>query len=628
MKTLIAAIVVLISGSVLAQPTLEPLKYNRQQESEMNKRTERLHLISKNYRDGSMELPFIDDFSTDKFAGNEEGNPTHWLDFYTFRNYTYGMNPPTLGVVTFDGADEFGIPYNWNASGNAGVPADTLTAVPINLNYPASDNIYFSFFYQGKGYGETPETGDSLIVEFYAPNLDQWFHAWSVPGSAMTEFVQVFIPITQERYLMDNFQFRFVNYATPKGVLDHWHIDYVQLDRNRSSNEIIDDVAYRYPAQTLLKNHTSVPWKHFRQNPTNFMASQVDLLAFNNNVSQGGNPGTRTVLNRNTAIYHEGVLMDEYNNESSPPIFAQTELILTESIYSGDFNFVYPTDVNDTAAVFDVYFSHEVSPDFIQTNNELHLKQAFYSHYAYDDGSPEAALTFPLAGHSAALQYVNSMADSLIGVAIWFEALNKIPANGNMSFFPNVWSGNENGPGDLIAQGPWSTIPFTAGEPYGWRLFTFEQPVFISPGIFYVGFNQTTNDKLHTGVDMNTNRNTDYMYYMNPLDGYWQASMLPGTLMVRPVFKSDKLGPLSVEKTPEVEVIIYPNPANDELFISASGGTIRGKAEIINLTGQVLLVENMVEAGSVSVGTLSPGIYMLRFTSSENEVSVRKFVKK
>src|SRR5690554_374216 len=187
------------SGSLWPQEGTAPLIYNRVQEVEMKQRAERLRENPVQPRANGMQLPFIDDFSTDKFPGNTDGEPEHWMDLSAFRNYTNAINPPSLGVVTFDGADEYGYPYNFNANNN-GVPCDTLTSVPINLEYPASDNIYFSFFYQGKGLREKPEAQDSLTLEFYAPNLDQWFHVWSVPGSEMTEFEKVIFQITHEKY--------------------------------------------------------------------------------------------------------------------------------------------------------------------------------------------------------------------------------------------------------------------------------------------------------------------------------------------------------------------------------------------------------------------------------------------
>jgi hypothetical protein len=236
------------------------LTYNRIQEAEMDKRAERLRGNAGAFdRGSSIELPFIDDFSTDRFPGNAGGEDELWLDLKAFRNNTYGLNPPTIGVATFDGADEFGYPYDFGA-GNAAVPCDTLTSVPVNLDYDASENIWFSFYYQAFGFGERPELADSLVLQFYSASLDQWFWAWSSPGLANNvgqsaeEFTKVFIPVVQERYLNDGFQFRFVNYATPKGALDHWHIDYVHLDRNRQENEVLDDVAFVYPIRTLLSD--------------------------------------------------------------------------------------------------------------------------------------------------------------------------------------------------------------------------------------------------------------------------------------------------------------------------------------------------------------------------------------
>ena len=49
---------------------------------------------------------------------------------------------------------------------SSGFEADQLTSKPINLNYPASENIWFSFFYQAGGLGDAPEKNDSLTLQF------------------------------------------------------------------------------------------------------------------------------------------------------------------------------------------------------------------------------------------------------------------------------------------------------------------------------------------------------------------------------------------------------------------------------------------------------------------------------
>lgn len=620
-KNILSTVIILVLvQTVSAQEVVSPLKYNFIQEADAMARFERLsHEVVKS-RASSMELPFIDDFSTDKFPGNLDGEPEHWLDLYTFRNFTWAMNPPTLGVVTFDGADEFGYPYNFNA-GNTAVPADSLTSVAINLDYAASDNIYFSFFYQGKGYGEKPENNppievDSLVLEFYAPVLDQWFHAWSVVGMSMEEFEKVMIPITAEKYLHDNFQFRFANYASPLGALDHWHIDYVHLDRNRTDPEVIDDVAYRFPPRTVLSEYSSVPWKHFVQNPGAFMADNISLTAFNNN------DGNRTVLERVTEVYYDGVLQGFNENTDSPPIFAQSELELVEPIAGGPFNYTFDTSVDDHSAVFDITFSHVVTPDFIPSNNTVKLRQEFYSYYAYDDGSPERGYGLDKAGASAAMRYVNHQADSLIGVAIWFEPINNEP--GNNAFFPYVWADGGSGPGADLAQGLWSDVTFEPGERHWWKLFEFTDPVYIPAGGFYVGTTQSLATSLNIGLDKNSNYNPGNLYFYLPTTGYWQASTIQGTLMVRPVFQSENLGPVSVGEQELTTAKIYPNPATDILYFDPGENEFSGVAEIVDLAGNSLRSIRVAGQSSLNVSELMPGMYFVRF-QSDTSGAVRTF---
>ena len=77
-------------------------------------------------------LPFYDDFS---YAGPYP-NPSLWLDQYVFVNNTKGVAPPTIGVATFDGLNQFGYPYDSTvvSSGNTIAPphsSDTLTSTPF-----------------------------------------------------------------------------------------------------------------------------------------------------------------------------------------------------------------------------------------------------------------------------------------------------------------------------------------------------------------------------------------------------------------------------------------------------------------------------------------------------------------
>jgi len=594
---------------------LFPLVHNQVQLQQTLRSIEVAKKLNNGARGGSMELPFTDDFSTDKFPGNSDGEPVHWMGRKAFRNSTYPLNPPTLGVATMDGADEYGYPYDFNGS-NFGLPADTLESVSINLAYPASSNIYFSFFYQGKGLGDMPELNDSLVLQFYAPNLDQWFHIWSAPGSSMEEFEQVFIPITQTKYLMDNFRFRFVNYATLKGALDHWHIDYIQLDQNRTENEVIDDVAFRYPLHTLLAVYSAMPWDHFQTNAASFMASSIEPLAFNNNNS------ARSIFARTLEIEYEGVVQSTYVNLSEPPISAQSELPLEEPVNSAPHNFVYDINVNDTCAVFDVSVRNTITPDLLTTNNEIKFQQQFINYYAYDDGSPERAYGTTLPGSKAAIRYNNALGDSLIGLWIWFEAINNNP--GQDAFFPFVWESTANGPGNDLAQGFWSDIIHEPGVYNGWRYYPFIEPVFIPEGPFFVGYAQSVTFTLNVGNDMNTNFNTGRLYYQTTSG--WIASSQPGTVMIRPAFQAPKGDPLFVADMDFASAQVFPNPAKDYLNIqTGQNGLVY--AELMDITGKSIYKTGILSSGGIDISALQSGVYLLRLSADTGAQRVLKVMK-
>lgn len=73
----------------------------------------------------------------------------------------------------------------------------------------------------------------------------------ATPVSPVPDFKQVFILVPYSfvlKYLYNGFQFRFKNYASLTGNNDHWHIDYVRLDKNRSVTDTsISDIAFSMP---------------------------------------------------------------------------------------------------------------------------------------------------------------------------------------------------------------------------------------------------------------------------------------------------------------------------------------------------------------------------------------------
>ena len=106
-------------------------------------------------------LPFIDDFSYE----GPYPDANLWQDKEVYVNNTMSATPPTRGVATLDGLNEYGRPY-FAQPFNSGL-ADSLTCLPLDLSgYTPNDSIYLSFYYQPQGLGFAPEASDSLFLYF------------------------------------------------------------------------------------------------------------------------------------------------------------------------------------------------------------------------------------------------------------------------------------------------------------------------------------------------------------------------------------------------------------------------------------------------------------------------------
>ena len=209
---------------------------------------------------GMAELPFYDDFSGNSIFPDLN----KWTDKFVFLNDTYSDRQITTGIATFDAIDEKGRLYETAIS--TGFAGDMLTSQPINLEYTTSDNIVLSFYYEAGGLGDSPETNDSLTLQFLDPAENKWFSVWRTKGGIETGFRQTAISIEDLRFLKKGFRFRFINYVTISqntsdqsmiGNCDHWNIDYVLLDRNRSlTDTVYSDVAFRsyFPNYSYERN--------------------------------------------------------------------------------------------------------------------------------------------------------------------------------------------------------------------------------------------------------------------------------------------------------------------------------------------------------------------------------------
>lgn len=73
------------------------------------------------------------------------------------------------------------------------------------------------------------------------------------------------------------------------------------------------------------------------------------------------------------------------------------------------------------------------------------------------------------------------------------------------------------------------------------------------------------------------------------------------------------------------EVVLYPNPASDRLFVSADNNSM---VEVIDLSGRVMIQQEMIAGeNAVDLSQLEKGTYILRMKTSDGMTAVSKFVK-
>lgn len=548
-----------------------------------------------------------------------------WQDNYAYRNNDYPINPPTIGVATFDGLNENGYPYNFTSPTASG-QADYLTSKPIFLNLnsvgsPAllSDSLYLSFYYQAEGLGDVPETSDSLVVEFWSPTDAAWSAVWGTAGESLdSSFKHVMIPILDNKYLQAGFKFRFKNYATLSGSFDHWHIDYVYLSSFRSFDDTVrDDVAMQYPLRTLLKEYTAMPWKHFKQDPTNSMLDSIT-------VEQRNNSRTGKLIGfNNLEISYEGTSQLLVNNPATPSINGFTDFETKFGLPAGYF---FDTTMVDTNAAFDISVSHTTTPDNLRLNDTVKLRQDFFDFYSYDDGTAEAAygvqglgLIFP----EIAIEYNLVNGDSIKSVFMHFSpsAFNM----SNSSFKITIWDDNAGRPGSIIFQNQGDDVPRYNLGTNGFYEYPLDSKFFLNAGKYYIGIVQNTTDRINFGFDRNIDKSLKLFYKTS---SSWITSGFLGNIMVRPSFDFERdylVG--QKELITEVEKIsVFPNPAQSILNFASDIAFYNYTAIITDLSGKV--VYSGKAKSKLDVSSYQSGIYFVKLVHNDNgTIKVAKFVK-
>jgi len=541
-----------------------------------------------------------------------------WVDEFVYRNGTYPVDPPTVGVVTFDGLDETGQAYDFSI--NSQGLADVLTSVPMNLApYVPADSVYLSFWLQAEGLGNAPEASDSLVVEMLNGITGNWDWAWSAPGEGVQSFREIIIPIENPDFMYNGFQFRFRNYASLNGNLDHWNVDYVMVDRFRQASDLLQDVAYRYPMETILKEFTTMPWTHFKAQPEIYMADSVAL-------SLGNFTAINETVEHRFQVDHEGTLQENFISNTTTPV-APYAVVDDYQFVRAFQNVVLDTSVNDTCATFSVRLVLDES-DQLRSNDTIQNEQTFWNQYAYDDGTAEAA--YGLLGTASKLAYRFNVpfADTLDAVYMSFSPV--VDDWSNEPFRLTVWAADGSGgePGTILAENITVDYPEYFHGYNGFQRVELEAPIIVSGG-FYVGWTQLTDERINIGFDRN--RNFSNRIYYNTDNLTWNSTSFDGALLMRPSFKTSKDFLLTIpqNKAPllqELTFDLYPNPATEAFTVRLPDHqpyTLR----VLDIGGRTVAEQGNVQwSVQMDASNYEPGIYLVQIMNELGQVATQRLI--
>ncbi len=564
----------------------------------------------------TIDLPFFDDF----LPGNIWPSSSRWSDNYVYINNTYPVNQVSQGVATFDAINNMGLLYE--EAGSSVFEADRLTSVPIDLNVTPSENAYISFFYQPQGIADPPELQDSLVLQFFSASDEVWKNVWKAEGTDLHNFKPIIIKIDNPDYLYKGFRFRFVNYASLSSTVndpamagnsDHWHIDYVYIDINRSPSDTIPvDVAFTEPLRSVLNTYESMPWQQFRKVFLSEMGSFIEINYRNND----------EVVRNVTRNFR---ISDIYNDEEVHSFSAGATNVDPGEWVTYNANLIYTFDSDYTDSALFRIRSILITDEFDQKiNDTIDYYQVFSNYFSYDDGSAENGYGVNGQGASNAMvatRFRTFEPDTLRAILI---AFNDSYQSSNQRYFNiAVWNDNNGMPGDLLYEQQEIVDP-------GENINEFMQFILIDPLViedyFHIGWTQQSETFLNVSMDMNTPPEGRRHYYIN---GLWNESEIAGSLMIRPVMGSAII-PTGIDDVgiPEKnEIRIWPNPVKDILNIDIPDNDLAVGIEIniYDRNGRWLLSEEQTR--TVNVSDLPQGIYLIIIRSGNRILGYNRFIR-
>ncbi|WP_116127733.1 T9SS type A sorting domain-containing protein [Lewinella sp. IMCC34183] len=587
----------------------------------------------------AVSLPFFDDFSYDGVRPAID----LWQDEDVFVNRSFGYNPPSVGVATFDAIDYDGQPYAPAGNARRSIPRDYLTSVPLQL--AGRSGSVLSFYLQPRGYGNRPEVQDSFLVQFLSPE-GEWETVFARAGllsttsnTEMSAFSGELVPVPQP-YLYDGFQFRFVGLSSERGAVDNWNLDYVKLS-DQSTSLVTQDLALSEAPFRLVGPYTSLPVRHLQAAGQALLADSIFLKLWNHRADVTPVTGSSyRVENLGTPPFVSvaGLLPSAYFGQENgiAPLGLEIrgatleELPTYNSIRSylfgldpaGDYRLA--TTYSLTVATEDPGFS-----PYIASNNTATQETVLGDYMAYDDGTAEVAIEGQ-SGNVIVQRYTAFVADQLVGIRLRLP--RGLTGIGDQTLNLVVYGpGADGSPGELLYS---ASEPVLYAEDFyndslqAFTSYALTEPLDLPVGDFYVGWRQANTDRsLPVGFDRN-NAVAAGVQYFDAGSG-WEdlAGATGGAIMIRPLLSGAEVRPTATE-LPEKQAVtaVFPNPTGGAVNIRLAPTLHLPDlaVRLFSATGRLLRQERGTDR--LDLGDLPPGMYVLECRIG-NRTSRHKIVR-
>lgn len=587
----------------------------------------------------AMPLPFWDDFSFTQKSGF--ANDTLWEISKSARiSNGLSVDPPSVFSAAFDGIDSLGKPYNLTdilAKGRA----DRMISRKIRLDLVPQqerNTVFFSFYYQIQGKGEAPDQDDNFSL-WWLDNTGIWqkvFETGRSENNDPTKFNYVILPVSEEKFYHNKFQFRFENFSRLSGPYDMWHLDYVYINKNRTSAErSMPDRTVSSGLTSPFKGYYSIPIHHLKDAWTaEALKPSIRLFGLlENNFQPFRYTTLATIRQFKEGLINETIIPVEEDAVPVNPETGATEIIEPFTILNLNLKETFPGSQIDYASdsvniklkfILDseddnplVYLPQYRPVNFLTNDTSV---QAFSlaGYYSRDDGEAEfgAGLNQPGTELAYGFDVLYPEPDTLVAIDLYFPEFGD---QSNQNLVLKIWNGGPGGPVAQLHQQNLQVIRSTENKFIRYRL---TEPVIVTSR-FFIGWKQNSSAVIPAGLDKSNDTGSEM--YFNVTGTWEQNSIVSGSLMIRPVFGSGN-GAVINNTPDESKPVIFPNPSAGQFYVSDEASGIR----IFDTAGRTILFSEIETGGKKIIEISQPvtGYYIVQWVASGKILRTGLIIKK